>query len=97
MNIFEQDVYTVVASSQCKYLSPVVYPDQLKIGVRIEELRNSAIRMSYVLWSTAQQNNVALGEAVIVCVDKMNMKKTPIPENIRHKIKEIEWRVQHTV
>ena len=97
LNIFEQDVYTVVASSQCKYLSPVVYPDQLKIGVRIEELRNSAIRMSYVLWSTAQQNNVALGEAVIVCVDKMNMKKTPIPENIRHKIKEIEWRVQHTV
>ncbi|MBP8100130.1 MAG: acyl-CoA thioesterase [Acinetobacter sp.] len=34
LNIFEQDVYTVVASSQCKYLSPVVYPDQLKIGVR---------------------------------------------------------------
>ena len=79
LNIFEQDVYTVVASSQCKYLSPVVYPDQLKIGVRIEELRNSALRMSYVLWSTAQQNNVALGFAgatVLTSGDNFNVAGT---------------------
>lgn len=95
LNIFKLDINTVVASSQCKYLKPVFYPDQLKIGVRVEEIRNSAFRMNYLIWSSAQQQNVALGEAVIVCVDKENMQKTLIPEIIREKIIKIEKTVKH--
>ncbi len=95
LNIFKLDINTVVASSQCKYLKPVFYPDQLKIGVRVEEIRNSAFRMNYLIWSSAQQQNVALGEAVIVCVDKENMQKTLIPEIIREKIIKIEKTVKY--
>ncbi|PSD38353.1 acyl-CoA thioesterase [Acinetobacter radioresistens] len=95
LNIFKLDINTVVASSQCKYLKPVFYPDQLKIGVRVEEIRNSAFRMNYLIWSSAQQQNVALGEAVIVCVDTENMQKTLIPEIIREKIIKIEKTVKH--
>ena len=97
LNIFAQDVYTVVASNQCKYISPLFYPDQLKIGVRVEEIRNSAFRMSYLLWSESQQKTVAVAEAVIVCVNKHNMLKTEIPEIIRHKITEIELSVKHLI
>ena len=97
LNIFQQDVYTVVASNQCKYIRPVFYPDQLKIGVRIEEIRNSAFRMSYLLCSEVQQTVVALGEAVIVCVNKDSMFKTEIPEIIRQKITEIELSVNHLI
>ncbi len=95
LNIFKLDINTVVASSQCKYLKPVFYPDQLKIGVRVEEIRNSAFRMNYLIWSSTQQQNVALGEAVIVCVDKESMQKTLIPEIIREKIIKIEKTVEH--
>ena len=95
--IFQQDIYTVVASNQCKYIRPVFYPDQLKIGVRVEEVRNSAFRMSYLLWSETQQTVVALAEAVIVCVNKDSMLKTEIPEIIRHKITEIELSVNHLI
>lgn len=52
--ILSSDILTVVASNQCKYLKPVFYPDQLSIGARIEELRNSAFRMHYLLWSEQQ-------------------------------------------
>ena len=97
LNIFQQDIYTVVASSQCQYLRPLFYPDQLKIGARVGEMRSSAIRMNYILWSGQQQNIAARGEAVIVCVDKLNLQKIPMPENIRQNIKEIEWRVQHDI
>ncbi|EXE12586.1 hypothetical protein J559_3097 [Acinetobacter sp. 983759] len=38
---------------------------------------------------------LALGEAVIVCVDKENMQKTLIPEIIREKIIKIEKTVKH--
>lgn len=97
LNIFQHDVYTVVASNQCKYIRPVFYPDQLKIGARVEEMRNSALRMSYLLWSEQQQAIVALGEAVMVCVDKENMLKLPIPEIIRQKVTKIELIVNHQI
>ena len=97
LNIFQQDVLTVVASNQCKYLNPVFYPDQLKIGVRVEELRNSAMRMSYLIWSVQQQKIAATGEAVIVCVDKVNMQKTAMPEIIRQNIQQIELRARHNI
>ncbi|RZG86146.1 acyl-CoA thioesterase [Acinetobacter venetianus] len=95
LNIFDQDILTVVASSQCKYLSPVFYPDVLHIGARIEELRNSAFRMHYVLWSKMQNQVVATGEAVLVCVSKHDSKKANIPDLIRNKIIQLESNVGH--
>lgn len=95
LDIFDQDILTVVASSQCKYLSPVFYPDVLHIGARIEELRNSAFRMHYVLWSKMQNQVVATGEAVLVCVSKHDSKKVNIPDLIRNKIIQLESNVGH--
>lgn len=97
LNIFDQDILTVVASSQCKYLRPVFYPDVLHIGARIEELRNSAFRMHYVLWSETQNQVVATGEAVMVCVDKLTSKKLNIPDTIRQKIIQLEQSVDHSL
>lgn len=97
LNIFDQDILTVVASSQCKYLSPVFYPDVLHIGARIEELRNSAFRMHYVLWSKAQNQVVATGEAVLVCVMKHDSKKVNIPDSIRNKIIQLESNAGHNL
>ncbi len=97
LNIFEQKVLTVVASNQCKYLRPVFYPDQLKIAVRVDELRNSAMRMSYQLFSTVQNALVATAEAVIVCVDQENMQKAAIPEDIREKILKMEHAVGNLI
>lgn len=90
LNVLAEDILTVVASSQCKYLKPVFYPDQLKIYTRIEEMRNSAIRMHYVLYSMQQNQVAAEGEAVVVFVDKIEMKKTTIPVILRQKIIDLE-------
>ncbi|MFW2105849.1 acyl-CoA thioesterase [Acinetobacter guillouiae] len=95
LNVFDQDVLTVVASSQCKYLKPVFYPDVLHIGARVEEMRNSAIRMHYVLFSQQQQQIVADGEAVIVFVDKVVMKKALIPQQLRKIIIDLEATVHN--
>lgn len=97
LNILNQNVVTVVASNQCKYLRPVVYPDQLKVATRVEELRNSAFRMSYILWSETQENIVATGDAVIVCVDNKIMQKTAIPEHIKNQIRKLESTVENNI
>ena len=38
---------------------------------------------------------VAEADAVIVCVDRVNMQKTLIPENVRAGIHKIEKTAQH--
>lgn len=90
LNILNKEFNTVVASNQCSYIKPVFYPDTLKIGVRIDELRNSAFRMHYSLYSVQQNQIVANAEAVVVCVDKVEMKKILMPQNLRDRIIEIE-------
>jgi len=95
LNIFDEKIYTVVASNQCKYLSPVFYPDTLKIGARVEEIRNSAFRMSYLLWSTMQEKVVATGEAVMVVVDPVQLAKQAIPDHVKQKILMLEQQVGH--
>ncbi|MDM1249127.1 acyl-CoA thioesterase [Acinetobacter sichuanensis] len=95
LQVFTEDALTVVASSQCKYLKPVFYPDQLTIYTRIDEMRNSAIRMHYILWSEQQNQVVAEGEAVVVFVDKIEMKKMNIPTVLRERIINLENSVQH--
>lgn len=90
LHIFDYDVNTVVASNQCKYIKPVVYPDTLSIGAKVVEVRNSALRMEYALYSHAQNEVVALSEAVIVFVDPVEMKKTLIPEVIKSALSTLE-------
>ncbi|ANF80858.1 thioesterase [Acinetobacter sp. NCu2D-2] len=90
LKILDLPLFTVVLTNQCHYLKPVVYPDQLSIGVQIEELRNSAFRMHYLLFSKIQNEIVAQAEAVLVCVDKNTMQKIKIPDAIVKTIKNLE-------
>lgn len=90
LNLLGRDVNTVVASSQCKYIKPVFYPDTLSVGACVVELRNSAMRMEYSLYSHAQAQVVATGEAVVVFVDQVQMNKTLIPNDIRESIIQLE-------
>jgi len=95
IRMMQQSFSTVVASNQCKYMRPVFYPDTLKIGVRVEEIRNSAFRMHYILWSEQQQALVASAEAIMVCVNSESMQKMPLPESIRQRILALENSVGH--
>ena len=97
LDVFNEAVLTVVASNQCKYLKPVFYPDTVYVGARVEEIRNSAIRMHYSLYSTAQQAVVATGEAVVVFVEQETMHKTLIPTAVREKMISLEQQVNHNL
>lgn len=93
--LLKHDFYTVVASSHCQYLSPVVYPDTLLIGARVVELRRSGLRMQYSLFSQSQQKIVAQGEAVMVFIEQNSHQKTAIPDQVRARIQEFEVSAGH--
>ena len=97
LNILMGALVTVVATNQCRYLKPVVYPDQLKIGTRIDEIGRTSFKMSYILWSEQQQSIVATSEAVLVCINKHSGEKMEIPEDIQKIIRELENTVGHII
>lgn len=69
------DLMTILASSSCQYLCPVVYPDTLMIATRAKHLGTTSLIFEYQFFSQAQQKLVATGEAVIVRADEQGKKK----------------------
>lgn len=93
LDLFSYGVMLVISQSSCRYLSSVIYPDTLYIGTQMEEIRQSAMRMSYVLYSEQQNKIVATGEAVMVCLDPNTQQKVSIPEQLKTDILNIEAKV----
>lgn len=95
--LFEKGYLMVIASSQCRYLRPVFFPDTLSIGVRIEEMRNSSFSMRYTLYSEQQKHIVAEGEAVIVCLDAQTQQKKILSPEIRQQFIDYEATTGHQI
>ena len=95
VELLEEDIFIVVAASECTYLAPVFYPDHLKVAARVEKLGNSSITMTYLVWSEQQEKLVATGKAVLVTVDKVSLQKKTITDALRQKIIHLEKSVEH--
>ncbi|GAC1373647.1 MAG: hypothetical protein NVS3B3_13270 [Aquirhabdus sp.] len=85
-----QGLSAVIASSSCRFLRPVFFPDVLEIGVQVVEIRNSGFRMNYVLYSTKQKQIVATGDAIAVMVDAATLGKAALPTELRQRIYTLE-------
>lgn len=88
-----QGLSAVIASSSCRFLRPVFFPDVLEIGVQVIEVRNSGFRMNYVLYSTAQNQIVATGDAIAVMVNASTLGKAALPAELRQRIYALEQTV----
>lgn len=85
-----QGLSAVIASSSCRFLRPVFFPDVLEIGVQVIEVRNSGFRMNYVLYSTMQKQIVATGDAIAVMVNASTLGKAALPAELRQRIYALE-------
>jgi acyl-CoA thioester hydrolase len=90
-NLFtESRISTILASTQCKFIYPLKYPDTIVIGVRVDSIANDYFTMKYAVISNNNQRLVAIGDAKVVMFDYEKNKKTSIPEVIKERIIELE-------
>jgi acyl-CoA thioester hydrolase len=80
----------ILAATQCKYKIPLTYPDQVTVGAKVDALENDRFTMKYAVISHRHKKIAAFGEGVLVSFDYRNTKKTPIPDEIRKRIIELE-------
>ena len=90
-NLFtETRISTILASTQCKFIYPLAYPDKVSIGARIDSMADEYFTMKYSVVSHKHQRLVAIGDAKVVMFDYVNNKKASTPPKVRSRIIDFE-------
>lgn len=80
----------ILAATQCRFMMPLKYPDQITVGAGIRELGPDRFSMQYRVFSHNHQKIAAAGTGRIVYFDYKANKKTDLPEHLVKRIQEIE-------
>ena len=93
----ETPIPLILASTQCKFIYPLTFPDSVSVGVRVDAMADQYFTMKYAVVSHQHQRLVAIGDAKVVMFDYVNNKKTSIPDEIRKTIIDLEESVDEIV
>ena len=93
----ETRVSSILASTQCKFIYPLAYPDSISVGVRVDTMADQYFTMQYAVVSHKHQRLAAIGDAKVVMFDYANNKKVSIPNEIRKTIIAFEKAVDEIV
>jgi acyl-CoA thioester hydrolase len=83
LDIHGGDTVAFVVNSQCHYLAPIAYPDEIEVAVAVKRLGNSSVTYAVAIFKAGQQDAVAYGDFVHVFVRRSSKQSVPIPEAIR--------------
>ena len=93
----EKRISSILASTQCKFIYPLAYPDSISVGVRVDSMADQYFIMKYAVVSHKHQRLAAIGDAKVVMFDYANNKKASIPNEIRKTIIGLEKFVDEIV
>jgi acyl-CoA thioester hydrolase len=80
----------IVADLHIAYLAPVLYDQNVRVGVRVSRLGNKSLVFEYVLEDVRSGQALAKCETVMVAYDYHTHQSIPIPDNWRALIKAFE-------
>jgi acyl-CoA thioester hydrolase len=81
---------TILVSTRCDFLVPMVYPDTAVVGARVREARTTSLTLDYAIYRGAERELCAVGSSVIVLYDYDKKAKVPIPPDLRQRIESLE-------
>jgi acyl-CoA thioester hydrolase len=89
LDIHASEVIGVVVESQCTYRAPIAYPEVLRIGLRVDELRNRSVTYGIGVFREATGETCAHGQLAHVFVDRATRTPVAIPAAIREALARI--------
>ena len=92
MDTFESEkIGPILAAIKADFLAPVVYPDTVVVHTTISKMGRSSFDMAYKIKSSANGGElVATGSATGVMCDYSSGSSTPISEDLRARITDLE-------
>ena len=73
----------ILADTRCRFKAPVTFPDRVRVGGAVSEIRDDRFRMAYRLVSTRLGRVAAEGDGLIVGYDYDKLAKAPLPAYAR--------------
>jgi acyl-CoA thioester hydrolase len=83
------DIDFILAEARVRYLQRVLYPDRVKVGVRVSLLGKKHFEMEYLVKS-GDGRNLVTGQTVQIMYDYEAGATKRIPEEIRRRIEAAE-------
>jgi acyl-CoA thioester hydrolase len=80
----------ILASTNCKFKFPLLYPDTVSVGARVPKIKTDRFQMEYRVVSHTHQKIAAEGEGLVVYYDYRQKKKTDIPLEIKKLVEDLE-------
>jgi len=79
-------VAPILKSVACTFRAAVVYPDDVKIGVKVTDVGADRFTIAHAVWSERLQRVCADGDGVIVAFDYVAKSKCGLPDAWRASI-----------
>jgi acyl-CoA thioester hydrolase len=79
----------LVVETQCRYLSPISFPDRVTAGVRVVHLGRSSVRYELALFRNDDVAPAARGHFVHVYVDRVLRTAVPLPGPVREALERL--------
>ena len=82
-------VIGLCAESHCQYHAALTFPETVRAGLRVSELRNRAVRYEIGLFGEGSEQPAANGWFVHVFVDRDSRRPTAIPAPLREALERL--------
>ncbi len=79
----------MVASSQCQFKKPLLYPNHIQVSCRVDWIKNSSFQLSYQI-KDIESLLIAEASDVLVVFNHTTKIKERMPDTIRRTIEKIE-------
>jgi acyl-CoA thioester hydrolase len=89
LDIGDGDPIGLVVETRCSYFSPLAFPEDVDVGLKVAELGRSSIRYRIGIFAAEQDLAAAQGEFVHVVVDRSSRRPVEIPAEWRGKLEAI--------
>ncbi len=89
--LFEHAVHVPILGFQSlKYIAPVVYPDTIRIGTLVDEIKSDRLKLKSHFFSEALSRLVLIQYHEIVVLDAVTGKRVDVPQTMIEKIRLFE-------
>jgi len=84
------DIGIILAKVEITFQAPVLFGQQVRVGMRTTRLGTKSMEMEYILEDTKTGQALATGSSVQVAYDYRGGQSIPIPDSWRQAIKDFE-------
>jgi acyl-CoA thioester hydrolase len=89
LDIERGPVIGVVVETQCRFLSPLSFPQTVHAGMRVAHLGRSSVRYEIGIFADDEDAACAQGHFVHVYVDRTSRRPTELPDALRRALERL--------